>query len=106
MPELDRTTEQEKVDGRKFIRVGKKIIYSLDRFDHHDDIATDYGVEEKEYGKHGRPIVDDGGSFEILEGRLAFSSMTITTKVRGDFGEARSKTREIAKNLFGDDKVL
>ncbi|MFC1624853.1 hypothetical protein ACFL15_00525 [Patescibacteria group bacterium] len=105
MPELEKNTEQEYVEGRKFIRIDEKIIYSDDQFKHHNHIAYEYGIDEQEYDYRGRPLVDDAGRFEILEGKLAFYGFTETTKIKGDIGEARKKTVEVAKNILGEDRV-
>jgi hypothetical protein len=106
MPEIDKETELKHLGYRKFIRVGNVIHYSEDPMAIHDKIAVEFGVVDarlvKDRLKH---YVDDAGLMKINEGKLMFDESTSSTLIRGDMHEARKRTIQLGKDIFGADKV-
>lgn len=108
-PIADGFETNDQLAGKKYVRVGEKIAYQdLDpKKDTHLHIAWDYFPDQQMDEDSLKLIVDDKGEILVDEkGNLMFTGRQEgTVLVQGDHTEARSQTIEVARKLFGTERV-
>ena len=87
----------------RFVRIGDNFYYSDDIQKFHSTIARENGVTKTDV--NGRPIVDDAGTIEIFKGKLDFTKFSTSCACSEREDLARKKTKEIARNKFGNDNI-
>lgn len=91
----------------KFVTVNSNIYFSdatesMDMaMERHSTLAERAGAYSPPFDK---PIVDDGGIFEVVEGKIRFKDITGSCTIK-DPQKAREITSSVAKKILGEDRV-
>ena len=104
-PILDKSIVVRESDEIKYVRVGDTIaLHDRGELPYHDSIALEYFPEVPR--SEGKPVVDDAGTVTLFKEKIFFAGMPSSScKVKGDQGQARAKTKEVAISILGPERV-
>lgn len=103
-PLIEKETDPKVLHFTKYVRQGNRLAWG-ESMEDHDTIAHKNGVGNIEHWPERVTKVSDAGHITPEDGKLVFQTASFTCQFEGNIQEENIKTRDIAKELLGDENV-